>query len=204
MALGNYTEIVAAYREASGDESTSSTQIEVWIALAELRMNRSLRVAEMETTTTITPVAGVGTLPTDFLEERRLRYTGTPQHDLEKAAYDSLIELSPTFPAGIPYHYAISGLSFYLDKSSTTNISLTYYQKIPALSSGSPTNWVTEKAPDLYYYGILVEYAVQYSDDAALARYGRLWQEGADQLTMTDKGKRFSGVARNVRRGATP
>ena len=53
-----------------------------------------------------------------------------------------------------------------------TDVVLTYYQKIPALSDTQTTNWLLTKSPDLYLYSTLLEAAPYLRDDDRMAMWG--------------------------------
>ena len=53
---------------------------------------------------------------------------------------------------GIPFHYAISGPSFFLDRAVAATVSLTYVQGLAALSGSNSSNWLLVAAPHAYLF----------------------------------------------------
>jgi len=58
--------------------------------------------------------------------------------------------------------------------SNSVELTITYYAKIPALSSTQATNWLLTKAPDLYLYATLTNAAPYLQNDERI-RLGRSW-----------------------------
>ena len=56
---------------------------------------------------------------------------------------------------------------------TSTDVILTYYQKIPSLSDRQPSNWLYAKAPDLYLYSALLEAAPYLRDDDRMQMWGQ-------------------------------
>lgn len=75
---------------------------------------------------------------------------------------------------------------------SNYSIAGTYYGAIPALSSGSPTNWLTVKAPALLQAACMVEAAQYIADDALLARWSPKYQQKLKALVDMDKAERWA------------
>lgn len=75
---------------------------------------------------------------------------------------------------------------------SNYQIAGTYYGAIPALSSGSPTNWLTNKAPALLLAACLVEAAIYIGSDTLLARWSPKYQEKLKALVDQDKAERWT------------
>ncbi len=177
------------------------TKVPSFITLCESRSNRRLRVREMEDTETMTPVSGVCTLPTDYIEAKRVTADTDPASvltpvtlDWAKARFDR---------SGFPYHYVIQGSTLIAYPTSDSDIILDYYAKIPALSDSNTTNWLLAKAPEIYLYGSLLESAPFMEDDNRLTTWISLYKAAVDELLQADtRGTVGKAVARI--RGITP
>lgn len=134
----------------------------VGIKMFEAVANRRLRTWQQLTQTNLTVASGAATLPTDFIKQKSLLWTGlTPYQELKKTSWarlQSTLALT-TLSYGIPNVYAFQGLSVKFAPVDTGNstVILEYYQKIPTLVSAttSNTNWLMTAHPDLYLYGSL-------------------------------------------------
>lgn len=118
------------------------------IAMAEVDLNRRLRVAEMEVTTTLTTDAnGEATLPSDFEIERDLYITKYDR--LDKTTLQDFNTENPR------KKYVIKGNTL-VTTEADTDIILDYYQSIPSLQANS-TNWLLTKDPELYLLSVMLQ-----------------------------------------------
>lgn len=204
MALDTYPALktsIATWAMRTGDPEYEAA-IPDFIDLVERRLNRTLRVAEMEVTGPVTLTDGAGTLPADFLEARRA-VAGSPSYALELVAPGFATDEYPTNYGGYARHFSVIGNTLQTYPSSAGPVSLTYYAKIPALSDANTTNWLLDKAPDLYLYGALLEGAPFMLEDPRLQTWTLLFQKGLADLQADDKGKRWAGSRARVS-GPTP
>jgi hypothetical protein len=81
---------------------------------------------------------------------------------------------------------------------SNYQVSGTYYQQIPALSSSATTNWLTQYAPMLAHAACMVECAKFLSDDVLLARWSPLYQQRLKALVDRDKAERWGPATMQI------
>lgn len=203
MAITNYATLLTAYAEASGDANTSSGQVDNFIQLAEARFNRVLRHRRMEATATIDLTDGVGSLPADYLEWRSVVYAGNPRRVLECTTLDFMEMWNPASSAGLPDFFAITGDTIKVSRQTSDNLSMAYYQRIPALTSSNTTNWLLTYAPDAYYYGVLLEYAIMYRDQALISQYGEATRLALEMLKQDDRSSKWARAGLRLQ-GPTP
>lgn len=116
-----------------------------------------LRTKEMEATTSLVPVSGVVTLPSDFLEWRRVSENTSYKRTLSYITLDDAERLYPDGAAGLGERFTIIGTSLYTYPLVSNNVNLVYYQAIPALSVSNTTNWLLTKSPGIYLRATLVQ-----------------------------------------------
>lgn len=191
MAISNYSDLqstVANYLHR-GD---LTGQIPDFISLAEARLNRKLRLRAMENTSTDITTGQTISLPSGFLEMKRLQI-------VVGGATTSLTYVSPELVGtnqGQPNSYSLIGDSIYLvPYGAGYTYVLTYYKRFDVLSSG--VNWLITNAPDAYLYGTLVEAATYIKDDAAAAKWGELLRMSIEDLYKADRDDRY-GMALQV------
>lgn len=205
MALDTYANLQAAvstWAFRAGDDDFTA-QLPDFITMTESRVNRTLRVREMEASATITLTDGSGPLPADYLEHRRVVANVSPIAVLEMVTPDYASERYPENGAAYPRYFSIIGETLKTYPTSTGDIALTYYQKVPALSESNQTNWLLAKAPEVYLYGALVEAAPYMLDDQSIQRYITLFQKALKDLQDADVGARYArATARTA--GPTP
>jgi len=190
MALdGTYSGLQASVADWL-NRADLTTQITDFIALGEARVNRVLRVLQMETFSTgasSTSAQGFGTVgfPTDWLQTRTLRLANPTrgQQLLEYVGEEELDDLQTQGLTGNTRYYTIINGEFQLlpAPSASVNYVLRYYAKIPALSVSNTSNWLLLKSPDLYLYSSLLGAEAYLKDDERLTIWG-----AAQQTIMTE------------------
>lgn len=184
MAISTFSELKTAIANWLNRSDLTSV-IPDFIALAEARMNRDsrMRVGEAVVNDTIDVVASdqYADLPSDFARMINLeREENGIVVALEPLSPQQMDAVRAQDPAGPPSFYCILGAELDLVPVTTEDLSLRiiYFRKIPALSDGTPTNWLLTVAPDIYLYASLLQAAPYLHDDERVA----LWQGMYDQL----------------------
>lgn len=186
MALSTYAELQASVADWLA-RSDLTDAIPDFIALAEAKFNRELRVPQMDTRATYTIDTDVDepaflTLPGDFQSMRRIRLSSvTGQPTLSFLSTTQLDEYRTTRAdsAGQPYYFSIFGtqIEFAPTPDSGYTVEMIYRANIPALTDSNTTNWLLTLAPDAYLFGSLMQAALYIKDDPRVA----LWQAAHDR-----------------------
>lgn len=166
--------------------------------MAERRLNRVLRVPEMEDAVSTSSSAATFTLPSDFLEMRSAYVDASPKIYLRQVSMAELREMYPTTASGTPAHFAMQSgneMTVGPTPSASTTYVLNYYQKIPALGSGQSANWLLTAHSDIYISAALVELYTLLRDPEGVA-----FHEGRFQQRIAELRKQGSGKAH----GASP
>jgi hypothetical protein len=178
MAITTYSELKSAILDWMARSDFSTSQVEDTITLFEAVANRRLRVRQMEAEDTLTTTDGEDTLPTDYLTWRSLTYEADVAGELEYVDPKWLRASYPSTDSGTPQFFTIEGETLTVRPvDDTTDLTLRYYQKVPALSSGNDTNWLLTAHPDLYLFGSLVEANAFTQDEKAL-----IWKARRDEI----------------------
>jgi hypothetical protein len=195
--ITNYDGLVAKL-ETWLDRDDLDADVDTFIQLTEARLNRLLDDPEMEVTTETAASGDYTALPADFgsmvsisTGDGQLKQVGT----VEFSTFDST--------SGIPRYYTIQDGSIGLyPRNSTATIRMVYRRRIPALTSGSPTNWLLTLAPDVYLYGCLVQAFGWDQDDDRVGGWKSLFDEAVAEL-RSDGARRKWGpgpIAPRIRR----
>ncbi len=157
------------------DRDDVDDQVDTFIQLTEARLNRLLDDPDMEVSTTLT---GDGaSLPADFGSMVSIGSAdGYPLQQMGSEEYASVRPLS-----GIPRYYTIQGGKIYYVPGSA-NPTLVYRRKIPPLTSSNTTNWLLSRAPDIYFYGCLVQAFGWDNDDDRVGGWKALFDESVAEL----------------------
>lgn len=175
MSVTTYAELQTAIGTWLARSDLTTTD---YITMFEAFANRKLRVRQMEASTTLTPSSGSATLPTDFLQARRVTWLGDTRVELEYVHPSYLQAAYPNTGEGTPTVYTIENATLKVRPVSDTNLEFNYWQKIPVLSVSNTTNWLLTAHPDLYLFGSLFEASMALADDDRAA----LWKGRRDEI----------------------
>jgi hypothetical protein len=201
MAITTYAELVAAVGNWL-DHNLFAARTPEFIALFEAAANRRLRVREQEATATLTPSSVAVALPADYLAWRRVTWTGAPRVELQYVHPSYLQAAYPSSPTDVPRIFTIEGSTLKVRPLDTTPLELDYFQKIPALSDGTPTNWLLAAHPDLYLFGALVEAEMFGVNDERAPQWKARRDEVFDEIEKLSNKTRGAGAVRVM--GVTP
>lgn len=173
-----YTELIT--RADSYMHRTDLTSLwPTFIANAEAVMFREMDLREMELSTTGTAVDGFITLPADFGTMGRLTVTvGGNEVNVEyNSRPDTYVTTNP-----LTYSQENNKLRLF-PKATNQTYTLYYTANMLPLTAGSPTNWLSLNAADLYMYASCLEAAK--------------WIRDGDQITIL--AQMVSGLIESVR-----
>jgi hypothetical protein len=181
--LASYADLQDAIAAWLGQTNLASARsdiaanIPIFISLFEAAANRRLRVRQQEATTSLTTSGGSVALPSDYLNWRRLTWTGATRHELQYVEPSILQSMFPTQPSDTPEYFTIEGANILVRPiNDPTALEFVYFQKIPALSSG--VNWLFAAHPGIYLFGALCEAAAYNVNDERVP----LWLQRRDEI----------------------
>lgn len=188
MAITTYTELKAAVADWLNREDLTS-QIPDFITFAEARINRTLRTREMLTRRRTVTTDGFIKLPFDYLETYQLQLPANATNTPEPLTYigpNEVAQYKSQSMTGKTRYYTIIDGAFELvpTPSSSVELTITYYAKVPSLSATTATNWLLTKAPDLYLYATLLTAAPYLQNDERIPVWSQLATTAFDELMM--------------------
>lgn len=208
MAIDTYAKLIADIADTidrsdlTDDVSIAGATIEGAIKRAirkcEIRTQRTLRVRQFETSTTMTFASGTSTyaMPSDFASARLIYLSQDPIVVLEQTTLEDLYASYPSQATGQPQKFAISGSSFVVrptpDQAYT--VPLTYYQTVTPLTTTNTTNTLLTLAPDAYLYGSCIELMAHMMDDQRVQTWMQLYNEAIRLITEDDDTAKWNGV----------
>ena len=198
------------------DRSDLTDRIPEFIALAEARMNRTLRLSIMlnvdETTLGGATALVAGTrdyaLPSGYLQMVDFHLRTSPITTLSYLTPENMNRMGAGSQAGKPLAYTI-----FSDNASGTPIksvrlgpspgsaydySIMFYKKIDALSVDNTTEQMLTNNPDVYLYGALLEAEPFLMNDQRVQLWATAFQEALRALQEQDNKDRHSGSAMRV------
>ena len=93
------------------------------------------------------------------------------------------------------YYTVIAGQIQIAPPADHQVLEVVYYQRLPELSEDEDTNWLTEKNPDAYIFGLCTEISAFAKDGALFETYKQRFNEALIDITREDQVTRWSGPA---------
>lgn len=173
MALSTYAELQTSISNYLKGRDDLTSQIQDFITLGQIRLERELRVPEMISTTTLTAAASVS-LPSDFMEAELVELQTNPTRLLESMTPRQAAREYITSENARPVAYSIKSGNLILHPApdDSYDIVLDYYARPARLAEGQPTNTLFPTYADLYLYAALLESAPYLFDDERIP----VWQ----------------------------
>lgn len=172
-----------------------------FIALLEARLNRVIRHPDMENVITFS-TTNTEAFPTDFLELISLYLDNDPRVYLDPIPVESLRTDYADQTAGVPQAFSLTNgaIEFGPSPDGAYTAVLTYFRKIPALSSSNQNNWLIVSHPDIYLYGTLVMAEAFLWDDERIPLWKSALDEAISELnTLHGARKRYGSAPLRIR-----
>ena len=207
MAIDTYANLQTAVTNWL-DRSDLTDRVPEFIALAEVRIARKLRVRGVETrdTSITTDGSEYYTLPTDFLEARNVQINTDPVRVLAYRTPERMDKEYPFSSGGGACVFSIIGTEIQIKPQDSGNtLEIAYFKKLPALSDSNTTNWIITNAPDLLLYGSLMEAEAYLVNDPRIPVWRGAYDQSMAEWNRQEEKGRFSGSHLEVRvSGGTP
>jgi len=201
MAISTYTELKTAVANWL-DRDDLTDRIPEFIALAEARFNRVLRLRSMEVKYTANTVAAQRNLalPANYIQMRNFQVNTSPLTILSYVTPEIYDRLWGGSTQGIPKFYTILADEVSLGPipASVQEVEMLFYKKFDNLSGSVATNWMITNAPDIYLYGSMLEAEPFIMNDERVPLWAQALQQGVSDLQEQDNKDRHSGSALRV------
>ena len=201
MAISNYSELQTAVANWL-DRDDLTARIPEFIALAEARFNRVLRLRSMEAKYTANTVASQRNLalPTGYIQMRNFQVNTNPLTTLSYVTPEIYDRLWGGSTSGTPKFYTILANEVSLGPipASVQEGEMLFYKKFDNLSGSVATNWLITNAPDIYLYGSMLEAEPFIMNDERVPLWAAALERGVGDLQEQDNKDRHSGSALRV------
>ncbi len=188
MAFTDYTDLLIGVSDYTGRDDVAHL-FGRFTALAETKLNRRLRVADMDEEISLTTDAnGDATLPTDYIEAREVKDSNG--RILRQASINALTRLYGN-RSGTPTEFAIVGSVLMVKPTIAATFDMIYYEKIPSLETNG-TNWLLTRAPDIYLYATALEVSAWARDAEGVSGARTLLDQSVSSLIVDDERARWS------------
>ena len=201
MAISTYAELQTAVANWL-DRDDLTDRIPEFIALAEARMNRVLRIRLMEAKYTASSVAAQRNyaLPAGYIQMRNLQINTTPIRPCQYVTPEIYDRLYGSTTTGTPEIYTIIANEIQLGPipAGVQTIEMLFYKKISALSVTNTTETMLTDNPDIYLYGALLEAEPFIMNDERVPLWAQGFSQAVADLQEQDNKDRHSGSALSV------
>jgi hypothetical protein len=201
MAISTYSELTTSVANWL-DRDDLTLRIPEFIALAEAKFNRTLRLRSMEAKYSANTVAGQRNLalPTGYIQMRNFQVNTTPLTTLSYVTPEIYDRLWGGSTSGIPKFYTILANEISLGPipDSVMEVEMLFYKNFTNLSSTVATNWLILNAPDAYLYGTMVQAEPFIMNDERVALWGAFLNNAIQELQEQDNKDRHSGSALRI------
>lgn len=201
--ITDFTDFKQKLRDWSDRGTSLDAVIGDFIAMATDTLNFGddavgdpLRVRDMMAIEDLTPTNGVCTLPSDYLQYRRVVELASQRRELSFIVPSVAEQTYPTRSAGLSCDFTIVGQSLLMFPVSSNDIELTYYQAIPAIDETSvPSNWLLQKHPKLYLNTALMHLYSFVSDQGRQAEKAGVVNAAVSTLNSSSQMSEFANAA---------
>ena len=196
----NYKEIVDAskaytdrYDEELADSMKSFTRV------VEAKINNALRTGDQSVRSQIWLRTGEEYygLPCDWGGARDVEILHEGQQHGRTLVYlapEEMNKLSRQH-GGHNYYTVIAGQIQVAPPADNQVLEVVYYQRLPELADDGDTNWLTEKNPDAYIFGLCTEISAFAKDAMQFEGWKQRFNEAMIDITQEDQVTRWSGPA---------
>ena len=197
MAIGTFAELKTATANWL-DRSDLTDRIPEFIALAEARFNRVLRIRDMETVSTaISTVAGTReySLPTGFVQMKEFHLTTDPITPLAYITPEMMSRMWAGSSKAKPQVFTIIADNVRLgpNPDAVYTTSMLYYKTFTALSASNTTSDMLTNNPDVYLYGTLLEAEPFIMNDERVPLWLAAFEKAVSDIQNQDNKDRHSG-----------
>jgi hypothetical protein len=196
MAITNYTDLQSTIADYLA-RTDLTTQIPLFIQLAENRLRRDLRIRPMLKVVTTPTTASDSTvaLPSDFLEMRDIHIESTPIQTVIYQNPSHFFRNAGVTVSGMPTYYTVTGSEFQFAPipDSAYTLKMIYYASPTYLSVSVSSNVFLANCPDLLLYAALGEAEPYLMNDARIQTWAGLYDRGVNSLTAADDSSEYTG-----------
>lgn len=202
MALATYTDLQASLASWL-HRSDLTAIIPDFVALAESRIARDLRLRAQITSATVDTVADVATvaLPSGFVEAESIDIaSGGITRTMRNRSIEQMDTRYPVGSwTGVPEECAIVGNNLRIGPvpDAAYTITITYYQRFDPLST-TPTNWLLTNFPGVYLFAALAEASPFMQEDERAGLWEQKYAAEARRVQEVDDAAVRSGSSLSV------
>ena len=193
----NYIEIKElALSYADRQDAEVVDRIDGFLKIVESRVNRALRLGKMSKIACIDTIEDQNMygLPYDFAGARDVEVgiIGNTTTTTLKYVSPEMMNLVADGQCNV-YTIIADQIHVKTTLAVGSQLSITYYQKLPALTEAANTNWASVQYPDLYVFGLLVEISSFVKSVEGFQSWDSRFSQVLSEMIHEDAVDRWSG-----------
>lgn len=200
----NYSQLIAAATAyADRNDIEVNSNVDIFILMAEARINRVLKTAGQTHRIYTRTIKGKEyyTLPEDYNGMRVVHFnTGevdaadSKSVQLHYVTPESIVDLQQTDDVDKNYYTLVNNqIQLYKTLPGNGTIEMVFYRKVPGLSLVKPENWLTSDSPDIYLAGICAEIEMFVKNYDAAQLWDSRMSRSVEELDLNDVKNRWAG-----------
>lgn len=206
-----YQELVDAARAyADRNDMEVDANIDVFITMAEARINRALKVVEQTHRVHTQTIEGreYYSLPIDYNGMRVVQFN-TGQVDTDGSQTIPLTYITPeqismlqsVGPTNNKYFYTLvnNQIQLHYTLPGDGTIEMVFYRKVPPLTKTDDINWLSQDAADIYLSGICAEIELFVKNYDAAQLWDSRMTRAIEELSDNDVINRWAGNSMAIR-----
>jgi hypothetical protein len=202
MSLDGYANFKTAIAEWA-DRTDLTARIPDFIALAEIRIGRDLRLRVMEKRSQMSTVGNQEYygLPDGFVQARHVKMiSGSMHRDMNYLSPEAIEETNMrkySGGTGEPRYYTFVGdeMRVIPSPAGVYTVEIVYYKTPDVLSASQTSNRLYEQNKDVYLYATLLEVATYLRDIEGAKGWGTMYSTAIKSAEDADARDRHSGGA---------
>jgi len=199
----NYTEIKdTALKYSMRTDSDTADQVDTFLRMVEARLDRMLNIQMLMSRAILGLIEGTNyySPPTGMISIRDIQInhdaggTSTPVYVNPETMNDCMSNDGTE----LVYTLIDSQIQVYPIQHAD-QLEIVYMKRVPALSLAEPTNAISDNAPDVYLFGVLVEISAYSKDYEASQMWDQRFTGAVNDLQAEDNVSRWSGTPLRIR-----
>lgn len=191
--ITNYATLQTAISDALARDDLTSF-LPNFIENAERKLYRTLNLRNEETALSVSISSGVAAVPSGFKALKFAYFDATPAVLLRWVSINELYEDYPNrSETGTPSVISREGTNFVFGPVSVDGtLKGIYWNKLSLLSGSNTTNWYTTNAPEVLFYGALLEAQPWIYNDPRIPIWREFYLEAVDTLRRENFSAEYS------------
>lgn len=200
MQYGDIVKAALAYSDKS-DALDVQNNVDVFLRVVESRANRGLQIRQQSKRARLTcdPMVEYYGLPVDFSGLRDVEILhGNNRITMRYLAPEAMNRHVNENGSTASYSLVSNQIRVWPKMDSSHTIEVIYYQRVMPLSNDEPSNWMADRFPDVYIFGLCVEIAAFTKDADSATLWDQRFRDALQAMTLDDARDLWSGPSPSI------